>query len=179
MYNIRESNVDDRICEIEINDYFIYIDNGNIVNKENGMSNDFIVKYRKKTCRSKKGRKINHIVWTADLLMKLSVKPRLTRKFINEVISYWNDLNGFKQRPSLADIKNLISINYGRFNNNDFLGLNDCGYFNVELLSILIITIAAQEKTNYPNAHRFGETLYALKEKNFNLPDIIYLADKR
>lgn len=135
--------------------------------------NDILVKYKTPDSRL---RTPKHVHWAVDILMKIQGDRELTRVFLSELQSIW-DNSASLHSNDFETLKNLVETSMqdlDRFNS-----LNDYGEYNVAFLYVLMVLLSAQEKTNNPDAYMFGKVITGLLEEQLDIFKVISAADYR
>jgi len=103
---------------------------------------DFIVRYQEP---NKRVRTPKHMHLIIDLYMKQTGNRRLTKHFINHVltniIDKVNPVNSFPPQLQIFQPQHI----------DNFSALDEYGEYSIEFCLVVIELIMIQEKTNYPN----------------------------
>ncbi len=141
------------------NKYVIYVFQGGL------SENDIIIKY------SEKGRRLRtpkHIHWAVDLLLKLQAERELTRSFIKEIRKEWQDckpLNSNDYMTLVTLVDNYVEIT----DVSKYRKISNYGEYDVEFLTVLMVLLMTQEKTNRKDAYMFGKVLDSLLEDELDI----------
>lgn len=146
-------NTKTSIIDIDFdNKYKIYVFQGNL------SENDIIVKYAED---GKRLRTPKHIHWAVDLLLKLQAEKELTRNFIQVIKKEWNDSKPLKSNDELT-LTTLVGDYVEMTDLSKYEELDNYGEYDIEFLTVLMILLMSQEKTNREDAYMFGNVLNAL-----------------
>ena len=156
---IRGNELTSIIDVIFDNKYIIYVFQGGL------SENDIIIKY------SEKGRRLRtpkHIHWAVDLLLKLQAERELTRSFIKEIRKEWQDckpLNSNDYMTLVTLVDNYVEIT----DVSKYRKISNYGEYDVEFLTVLMVLLMTQEKTNRKDAYMFGKVLDSLLEDELDI----------
>ncbi len=117
---------------------------------------DFIVKYKEP---SKRLRAPSHTHWIVDLIIKSGHAPDLVSQYISEWLDLYDRIEPFK---SLDERKNYEII-YSEYFVDEYLSLDNLGYFSIEFLSSMIELFIKCEKQT-PGAYMFKNLLTLVKQ---------------
>lgn len=126
---------------------------------------DILIKYRQKNNgKWSRIRTPKHIHWAVDILIKMNIKERETKKFLDFLIDVWENvrpIKSAKQRKECLKIENLIEENKKEMEDYEKLGRH--GEYSIKFLVLLAKLLMMQEKTNLETAYMFKSLLDALK----------------
>ena len=135
---------------------------------------DILIKYRQLIENKwSRIRTPKHIHWTVDILIKLYQDEINTKKFIDILISMWNDSKPIQTKEEFysLNLEKLYEENKSTIENFKQLGLK--GEYSIGFLILLAKLLMVQEKTNRNNAYMFGQILEKLKNGNKELFSLI------
>lgn len=133
---------------------------------------DLLLKYRQKDETKSSGwsniRTPKHIHWAVDVLLKMHSNEDETKKFLDFLISVWNDkitpLRTEADRTNLLNVNALLAeVNRESLNYNI---LSDKGEYSIKFLILIARLLMIQEKTNMETAFMFKSLLDALRAGN-------------
>ena len=130
---------------------------------------DFVVKIKRDRFN-----KFNHYVWSCDLIIKKEHNNELARDYINCLLDIWEELDGINGKPTYKKVVDVFNCYANKIFIKEFQDLSNYGYFNIEILSMLILLLAVQEKTNYPKAYRFKLILEDVLKEKIDVPQYVY-----
>ena len=128
---------------------------------------DIILRYRQKDSNGKWSqiRTPKHIHWAVDMLIKLTHKEDLAKRFLDFFLRLWEDTKGFKTKEEreefLREESLLKSVEQEAKN---FEELSKHGEYSIKFLILLAKLLMKQEKTNREDAYMFRKLLETLKE---------------
>ncbi|RTZ59861.1 MAG: hypothetical protein DSZ31_03130 [Gammaproteobacteria bacterium] len=128
---------------------------------------DIILRYRQKDSNGKWSqiRTPKHIHWAVDMLIKLTHKEDLAKRFLDFLLRLWEDTKGFKTKEEreefLREESLLKSVEQEAKN---FEELSKHGEYSIKFLILLAKLLMKQEKTNREDAYMFRKLLETLKE---------------
>ena len=158
------------IIDIEIDEYLICVFEGRL------STFDILIKYREDDSMF---RTPKHMHWVIDLLLKRENKHKLTVKYVNYISKVaWENANELNRRD-YNEIKEIIEKSYCEKDLTQFLELNKYGQYKVSFLTILLILLSVQEKTNNSKAYVLGNLLTKLSDKNIDIYSIVNLCNFR
>lgn len=156
------------IADIEIGEYLVCVFEGKL------STFDILIKYKKKET---KFRTPKHIHWVVDILLKRENKARLTKNFVKFLYrEIWLKAKPLNSR-SFQTIKDVICEFYNENVVSSFEELNKYGEYPCDFLTVLLILLATQEKTNNVMAHALGDILLKLNENKIDIYGIINLCN--
>jgi len=127
---------------------------------------DILIKYRQKHgSKWSRIRTPKHIHWAVDILIKMSMKNKETKKFLDFLIGVWGNIKPIKnvaQRNKYLKIENLLKESKNKI--GSYKELSRHGEYSVNFLILLAKLLMIQEKTNLETAYMFGNLLNALKD---------------
>ena len=135
---------------------------------------DIIVKYKKfeKGCRL---RQPSHTQWAVDFLMKIQGDKTLAQGLLQETNIMWENTVPLKDNH-YDTLKSLIENDELFSRISEFSSLNNYGEYRVEFLYTMMKLLAAQEKTNYPDAYMFGNVIAQLLKENVDIYKVLSCA---
>ncbi len=158
------------IIDIEIDEYLICVFEGRL------STFDILIKYRED---GSKFRTPKHMHWAIDLLLKRENKHKLTVKYVNYISKVaWENAKKLNRRD-YNEIKEIIEKLYCEKDLTQFLALNKYGQYKISFLTILLILLSVQEKTNNSKAYVLGNLLTKLSDKNIDIYSIVNLCNFR
>lgn len=158
------------IIDIEIDEYLICVFEGRL------STFDILIKYRED---GSKFRTPKHMHWAIDLLLKRENKHKLTVKYVNYISKVaWENAKKLNRRD-YNEIKEIIEKSYCEKDLTQFVALNKYGQYKISFLTILLILLSVQEKTNNSKAYVLGNLLTKLSDKNIDIYSIVNLCNFR
>ena len=137
------------------NGLWIYVFPGKI------SQNDIWIKFRDFNVPRSKIRTPTHIHWAVDILIKKFGNRNLTDRFLNDMLSRWNQITPLSNRQMQTILNNLIYSQNSQFIATYHM-LNAAGFFTIEFLTHLMELLMLQEKTNNPQAYMFKNVINSL-----------------
>lgn len=127
---------------------------------------DILIKYRQKHGDSwSRIRTPKHIHWAVDILIKMNMKDKETKKFLDFLIEVWEGvkpIKNSKERSEYLKIENLLKENKNKMASYEELSRH--GEYSINFLILLAKLLMIQEKTNLETAYMFKNLLDALKD---------------
>lgn len=135
---------------------------------------DIIVKY-KKLEKGSRLRQPKHTQWAVDFLMKIQGDKKLAQQMLEETSKMWESSIPLVNNQ-YETLKELIENDERKFHIEYFYQLDNYGEYNVEFLYTLMRLLAAQEKTNYPDAYMFGDVIAQLLKDEIDIYKVLSCA---
>lgn len=135
---------------------------------------DIIVKYKKLETGSRL-RQPSHTQWAVDFLMKLQGNKELAQEYLQETKLMWENTKPLKNNK-YETLKELINNDYKVVLDEKYKELNNYGEYSVEFLCTLMKLLAAQEKTNNPDAYMFGTVIEQLLKDKIDIYKVLSCA---
>lgn len=127
---------------------------------------DILIKYRQKHGDSwSRIRTPKHIHWAVDILIKMNMKNKETKKFLDFLIEVWENVKPIKnanERNKYLKIENLLKESENKI--VSYKGLSKHGEYSINFLILLAKLLMIQEKTNKETAYMFKRLLKALRD---------------
>ena len=135
---------------------------------------DIIVKYKKleKGCHL---RQPKHSQWAVDILMKIQGDKKRAQQMLTIASEMWKNSIPLKDNQ-YETLKALIENDDYKVQIECFSQLDKYGEYNVEFLYTLMRLLAAQEKTNYPDAYMFGIVIDQLLKDEIDIYKVLSYA---
>lgn len=158
------------IIDIEIDEYLICVFEGRL------STFDILIKYKEDGSKFRTPKHMHRVI---DLLLKRENKRKLTVKYSNYINKVaWGNAKELNRRD-YNEIKEIIEKSYCERDLTEFLELNKYGQYKISFLTILLILLSVQEKTNNPKAYVLGNLLTKLSDKNIDIYSIVNLCNFR
>lgn len=126
---------------------------------------DILIRYKQWEAGTwSKLRTPKHIHWAVDMLIKMHSEPKLTKIFLNYLISMWRRIKALKYKNQRLNFleRNLqknVAHQFKRYKQ-----LSKHGEYSIRFLILLARLLMTQEKTNREDAYMFKKLLEALKK---------------
>ncbi len=134
-------------------------------------AHDYIVKYKRLEPGSRL-RQPSHTQWAVDFLMKIQGNKKLAHKLLEETDTMWKRTEPLENND-FETLKELIENDEQAIQIEHYRELDHYGEYSVEFLFILMRLLAAQEKTNNPNAYMFGEVIEQLLKDDVDIYKVL------
>lgn len=154
------------VIEFDFENYTLYVFKGIL------SVFDILIKYKKDNLRI---RTPKHIHWAVDMLIKLQCQKRLSRKFLLEVKSIWNNCFPL-QNNDFDTLKELAESGLSNIDIKQYDKLNGYGEYPIDFLFVLMLLLSTQEKTNRADAYMFGNIIDELLEAEYDIFKVVSTA---
>ena len=135
--------------------------------------NDIIVKYLHTTATGRTTlRQPKHIHWVIDLLMKRQGDKPLTIKFLNNIVTFWEESTALPNN-NYQTLAEVIENGTRKVDLNKFLSLDKSGVYDIKFLCTILILFVVEEKTNRADAYMFKDIITELVQDEIDIYNIV------
>ena len=108
-----------------------------------------------------------HIHWAVDILLKQNACPEATKRFLDFLLNYWNQVAPFtSEKERLSRLNQDSLMKQVCLETADYSELAEHGEYSIKFLILLAKLLMIQEKTNCSKAYMFKDVLEGIKNQS-------------
>lgn len=121
-------------------------------------------------------KRIRHIYWLVDVLMKKEHNKELMNSFLKIFVNLWSSLDTFKSN-SKENIENWIHKYLDNIELSEYESLNAYGFLTIKTLHRILMLLTGNEKSAGEETFMFKTIITRIVENDDDIYDIIAWAD--